>query len=413
MSKEKVVLDSQTEELVVVLKEAGVTKPEDFLKLITNISEKSKEWEALSSIEVKDHNDLAAIKLAESNRLQVKRERGEANKFLKGKREEVQEKMRVYTIEDKAYLKIQQFFEAKAKKAEEELEEKAKTRERYEVAELARITEERTTKLSTVCDNASVYPVGTMTEEAFENMFNSFKVAKEQKEKEEEAAREAAEKARLKTELYNTRNSNLIKFVGLEYAGKNTLTEDTTVEEYESIVHAAVAAQKDKEERDALEKAAAERAESIRKSLYAMGLKFDGTNFTFDTVSTSMAEFATLKQPEVDAKVAQLKKDVDAAREKINAAQAKALAEAEALKKAATVVQNATVASPTVASTEVPVPFTTAAKTPKGILFAWVDNFVLPLVDEKLSPETVADIHEKFAGFKKWAKKAVNTAIKD
>jgi len=66
--------------------------------------------------------------------------------------------------------------------------------EKIEAERVAKLKAERLTKLSLVCDNASIFPVETMTSEAFDSLVEGQKLAKEAKEKAIKEARLLAEK---------------------------------------------------------------------------------------------------------------------------------------------------------------------------------------------------------------------------
>lgn len=68
--------------------------------------------------------------------------------------------------------------------AEAKLEEIETYIEKIEAERTAKLKAERIEKLSEVCDNSSMYPVEMMEEEAFDNLFNGLRLAKDAKEAE-------------------------------------------------------------------------------------------------------------------------------------------------------------------------------------------------------------------------------------
>lgn len=238
-------------ELVKIVQDAGVVKKEkveEIVKTVQKFVEQEKTWSELSSVEFEDPTDKHAIKVAADNRKIIKNERLDAEKFIKGVRTKVQEKMAEFTAEDKAYLKIFQHFEAKAKEHEAKLKDIEETAERLEKERLTKIVGERRERLAEVCDNPEIYPVDVMSDEAFEQMYNSMRISKEAEEKrkqEEEKARQEAEEKELarqaelqaKKDTFQKRSLALAeyKMLNLDFG----LTEDTTTEEFTEMLKKA------------------------------------------------------------------------------------------------------------------------------------------------------------------------------
>lgn len=397
-------------------------------EIVSAIEEKAKTWQELANISVDSHKDLEGIKLAKRNRLQVKNERIEAEKFLKAKREEVQEKMRVFTNEDKAYLKLIQFYEKVAKGFEEQLNEKETILEKYEAQQKAILREKRLAALSEVTDDAHMYPVETMSEESFNNMLSGFKLAKEKAEElerlrleEEERIllkqKEERELAQQKQEIFNQRRLALAQYVSVEYNGKGTLSLETTEEEFEAMKQAADTAviekekelealrvkQQEEEKRQAEERARQEVIKARHSAFFNLGMRSDGENFSFngEVDSVSIEFLASCSQEEFATLLAKVTKQVNAAKakqeeERLAAAKAQREAEEAAAKQKA---EQEKVAQ--------------ALKYgDKEALLFWISTFSLPEVPQGINNEALkmksAEIIAKFEGFTKWAKKEIN-----
>jgi hypothetical protein len=406
--------------------------PEDTVQyiaeIVSTIEEKAKSWQELASIPVESHKDLEGIKLAKRNRLQVKNERLEAEKFLKAKREEVQEKMRVFTNEDKAYLKLIQFYEKVAKGFEEQLNEKETILEKYEAQQKAILREKRLAALSEVTEDAHMYPVETMSEESFNNMFQGFKLAKEKAEEverlrleEEERIllkqKEERELAQQKQEIFNQRRLALAPYTSVEYNGKGTLSLETTEEEFEAMKKAANIAvtekekelealrlrQQKEEKRQAEERARQEAIKARHSAFFTLGMRSDGDNFSFngDVDLISIEFLASCSQEEFVSLLSKTAEQVDAAKakqeeERLAAAKAQKEAEEAAAKQKAEQEKAAQ-----------------ALKSgDKEALWFWISTFSLPEVPQGLNNEALklksVEIIAKFEGFTKWAKKEIN-----
>lgn len=236
-------------EIKLILTEVGVkeAKAKEILGTISELETRAAGWESIANLQITDASDKATMKAAEAARKTIKKDRLEADKFLKAKREEVQVKMAEYTSEDKAYMKISQYYERVAKAHESKLEEIEKYAEKIENERLEKLRTERTEKLSEVVDNPELYgEIHKMSEEAFNSMYESFAVAKKMREDaaraeeearlkaEEEAKAKAAEEARING-IFQSRREKLAEYSHLEYEGKGTLKIDSTEEEAKAI----------------------------------------------------------------------------------------------------------------------------------------------------------------------------------
>ena len=311
----------------------------DVLETISKLREQSKIWEELSNVDVKDHTDVLAMKNAEKNRKIIKSERNDAEKFIKSVRAGVQEQYSVLSLKDKAYLKLFQHFEAKAKAFEDDLLQKEQTKINWERQEFERITEERQNALSLVCDDYMDYPVGSMSEESFNNMLASFKVAKEKKDAEEKERIEREEKEQKEREeqeakqkalddLLQKRNNYLSVYARYEYEGKGTLTADSSEKDFKKVLAAAKEAEENWKKAEA-ERVELLRLEGIKTKLFNMGFSFNGTHFNYSTINIAWENIkkaeAELVEPALVRYQAKIKKIKD--QEAAEAAKLKAAAD--------------------------------------------------------------------------------------
>jgi len=412
-----------------ILTELGVKEEKaiEISNLLKAIDDKSKEWSVLGKIEVTSHEDITNIKLAGKNRLRIKNERLEMEKFIKSKRDEVKERMEEFIIEDKAYLKISQYFEKEAKETEESLKILEETAVRYAEEQKKILRETRQNKLKEVCDTYAIFPVETMSEEDFNSMYETYRLAK-QKREEEEADRirkeeeDAAEKIRLEAELekkkevFAARRVEMTKYFGVDYVGKGTITLDTPEEEYQTILSAAVVAltayEKAQEDaRIAREVAQKEetRKKSIQQRLFSIGLAFNGSAFVYKTVTVNpedlykldekaLENFITATVEQIATVRTQLQKEAE---DQEIAHQKEIATQIEAAKKAAQA-----------AKIEVPILSKPAGKSNKDLLSDFIESFKYSEVDTNLLKDdqfAIAhkEILDKFAGFKKWGKSLI------
>lgn len=201
-------------------------KSKEILNTISHILVAEKTWEDLSRVTVDDEEDEASMVLAKANRLSIKNQRLEAEKFIDSKRKEVQEQMAEFTAEDKTWLKIKQLVIERAKGYESTLEEQEKFAENIRKAREAKLKTERTEMLQPYCEDPSIYPLEVMAESAFKQLLSALKLQHEENIRAEEEAyaqmeRDREEKER-KESLQKERSA---KMLPLLVPGK-TVTED-------------------------------------------------------------------------------------------------------------------------------------------------------------------------------------------
>lgn len=178
-----------------IAEELGLKAPKvkTMVEAISTLTEKISEWETLSDIVVTSIEQEEEMKQAKANRLSIKNTRLQAKDFISAKRKEVQEEMSEYTKEDKAWLKIWQFFEASADVCEKKLAVAEKFKEVYEAEQKELLRVKRRGTLSLVHDSPDDYPIEVMTDKAFEDLVESLTALKEKREREDKLCAERLE----------------------------------------------------------------------------------------------------------------------------------------------------------------------------------------------------------------------------
>jgi hypothetical protein len=153
---------------------------------------------------------------------------------------------------------------------ENELMEVEKYQERIEAEAKAKLKAERENELSQYCENVSMFPLGEMTAEAYEQLLNGQKLAHAAKvEAERKAAEKKAEEER-KERVLRERHLELAKYA--QFINLAELTLETTQEEFEKMLENAITSQSNyeaeqariKAENDRLKKEAEEKEKALQ-----------------------------------------------------------------------------------------------------------------------------------------------------
>lgn len=314
-----------------ILKKEGVEGEDSklILNIATKIIAKEDQWKALSEIEVEDKLDKKTVKLANKNRIAIKNERISAVEYLKVMgREPTQKKMESLKKADTAFLRLIQHLEKSAKVYEDKLLEIEKYPEEYERQQREELIAKRIEEMTPLCNNAEIYPVGDLSEEAYQTLLSGLKVEKEKREKEEAAALEAERLAKEKAEkeakdlqekatLYNSRRDILLTKAYLQSG--LTVSMDTSEEEWNTITQKLADLEseynKKQEELKAATKAAEEKTKK-QKDILSIGAKFDGENFVYgDTVLCKASDILDLDEVKFLKGLDKIKKVVDKQKE--------------------------------------------------------------------------------------------------
>ena len=203
----------ETTELVQLVEASGLAKAKQnqIAETLGTFFNKAAEWDAtIQSIVIVSPEETGKMKMAKEGRLTLKNMRLEAEKIVKAKREEVQNVMADFVLEDKLWLRAGQMMEATFKNLESKLEEKEKFAERWEADQKEKLRAER---LSLVLplgfQPESGVDLGSIDEQVFQSIKLGLETAKKEKEElerkaeEERVAKEKAEaeeKARMEAE---------------------------------------------------------------------------------------------------------------------------------------------------------------------------------------------------------------------
>jgi len=189
-----------TNQLETLVKSSGLSieKTNEISEGLSVFFAKASEWaKKVDSIQVTDPSQTGEMKIARESRLTLRGYRLEAEKIIKGKREILKEKMSDDILFDKLLLNASKMIKATFENLETKLEEKEKFAERWEAENKAKLRNERLIRLALYCDDASIYPVESMTAENFESLVLDMQVRQKQRQQDErnKARQEALIKA--------------------------------------------------------------------------------------------------------------------------------------------------------------------------------------------------------------------------
>lgn len=188
-------MEKEQNELVSVVDGFALSdvKVKEFNDLVNSLIKQEEKWNELSLVDVEDENDEQGMELAKKNRLAIRRERIDAEKFLKSKRDELAELMKVYKDEDDLVRKITQLVSAKAKAYEEGLKAKEDFAENLKLKAEEELLAKRTLEIQDYCDNPSIYNLGQMTETVYQITLSHLKAEKEKQSSVELSVKETLE----------------------------------------------------------------------------------------------------------------------------------------------------------------------------------------------------------------------------
>lgn len=253
----------------------------------------------------------------------------------------------------------------------EQMESKLKEIETYfekiEAERIAKLKAERIEKLSTVCETPEMYPLEQMSDEAFDNLLNGLKVAKEQKEAEEKRIELERIEAEKKAEA-----DRLAKIEADRIERERIEKENARLKAEAEAKEKALKLEREKaeSERKAIEEKARKEREAIETAARIEREK---------QAKIQAKKDAELKK--IQEKALRLEREKQAEIERLEVIELQKKKDAEKL----------------------------AKSSDKNKLNVWVDSFVISQecnVSDK-SIETKKEIIEKFNSFKNWAKKQV------
>lgn len=401
----------------------GVEKKNEILEMASTTLEKMSHWKELSAVTVVDHTDKKGIKQSNENRLKIRRERIEAEKFLEGKRAEVKEKKAEFDKEDMAYLKLQQYIQKEAKVLEEELRIKEETAIRYEEEQTKILVENRKKILEEVKENPDYYPLATLPEEAFQDIVDRAKLRiKQQEEENARIAKEQAEKAealKKAQEVFTARKTEMTPYLHLQYEGKGTITLETSQEDYLKVLEAAKQAYAVEQQRLLQEQEYNKR----KSALFALGFAFNGQDFVFANQLTILGQDVVadkINLEELEKQVTAIKDAIEKQkvidRQKVLDEQKRQLLlnrKEALLPYKEFVTEEITLETSTADYERILLAAQKAKKESEPVdLKSWIASFKLPAAPEVFSDRDkaiVEDIHAKFVGFQNWSNATANS----
>ena len=294
---------------------------------------------------------------------------------------------------------------------EAKLLEVAEHYERLEELRKQEKIEARTAELAKYEQTGEYMNLGEMSDAVWKNVLAGVKIQYETKKAaEEKAAQEAAELER-KNEIYSTRRAELSKFA--PFADYDSLTLETTQEEYQAIYKASNDTWTTEREKAKRLQEEAEKAEKLNALLNKRvgeltGAHFDGNNVTYLEQTIANAEalkqmskpaFAKLKKAHLANYKKEEKRKADEAK-RIAKLEAEAEAREAAEKAAAEAAENERKAQEKAAKK-------LANAKGKQKLELWVNTFPeLPALEIKGLNVECTDLHSdivaKYNGFLKW-----------
>lgn len=166
----------------------------------------------IEAIQVNSIADTKQMELAKEKRLEVKRIRLEATKMLDAQRQEVQNAMSGYQLEDKLLLKTKQVMEIQCKAIEEAAEYKEKYLERYAAEQKLKRDMERLEEARKYTDDVTIDVVEAMTDELFSFFLCSLKTEYEARKEAERKEQEEREKKVWQDNLHKKRLSSIKQY---------------------------------------------------------------------------------------------------------------------------------------------------------------------------------------------------------
>lgn len=399
-------------------------RKEEITALLHNVFKQVAEAGAeIEMIQVNSIADTKQMALAKEMRLEVKRLRLEATKTLNVQRQEVQNAMSGYQLEDKLLLKTIQILEIQCKAIEEQAEYKEKYLERYAAEQKLKRDMERLEKARQYKEDVTVEVVEAMTDELFSFFLSSL-------EKEHEAKVEAERKAREQEELKAKQEAlHKERFTSLKIYGQffdldtyfGEMTEDRFVAFTKELEKkkAAYDAEQEKLRKEA-ERLAEENKRhkelSTKRTLQLQGL-FEFIPPRTDYVEMSEKDFNELKKQaqeakekaEAEAKIReqQLAEERKKAQEAARLAEQKAKEQEAENKRLQNELETRRKAEEEKAKAEAAEKEKVAQMSEKSQLTAWVKSFIITIPENLRDNETAKLILATHIKFKNWALKEI------
>jgi len=380
MKKKTEKTEKTVTEITVVLPEEvqalAVQVPEDKQKIINEVLSvtfgkiTTLETE-INDISVTNITDTDAMKLAKEKRIAVKNARLEASKLLDLKRQEVQQEMADYQLQDKLLLKAKQVMEIKCKAIEEAAEYKEKFTERYIAEQKLKRDLERLDKARKFRPDITIEEVEAFSDELYNFFLDSLKKEYEAEQERIKKANEEAIKEQERQRLHRERLSSIKQYS--QFFDVDSFFGDMSQNQFASVVN-DLRTQKEKYDHEQAEiKKRAEEAEKAR--------------------------IEAQKKERIER---EKRKAIEKELKDKKAAEQKALADAENARKEKELMERLAAEKETKRLRDL-------AKAPvKEQLNKWVDDMTIVIPQNLTENEMAKLIFGTFNKFKNWAKKEIN-----
>lgn len=415
-----------------------------FENALTTYFSKMEDWNTrIKNFKTEPITDEVIQKASDGRKL-IAQTRLKAIDVIDAARKIIQTEMADYKNADTLWLRGKQTVEADCKAMEAELKEIEEFRIREEAAAKLKLKNERTEELKDLCNNPAIYPLGDMSEGDFQNLkavltdqFNRVQEAERQlaelEKEQEEAMRLAQEKLKednARLQRKQERVKTLMR-IGLTYdpdpafnvpsfnypggSMLESMLDELEDIEFDMLCAQATAAIKNAKEIEAQQKAEqekveAERQEKIaaqakadqdrsdgrRNAMYALGLKFDGQQFSYQDINFHWTDLLTMS----DEKFAKAVEGATKRMEQIRAEEAleakkQLLAQQEQVAMTETLDTGKLIPMP-----DLPAPPVTGSM--KSRLKAWLESLEFPEPPGEYTGKGLKEVKNARDGFEAW-----------
>ena len=238
--------------------------------------------EQLDTVAVKDENDTASMKVANTIRLNVRRVRLDAEKTFDAKRAEVQAQMISFKTEDALWLKAKQTMQILTKEIEDIAKWKEDTKIRVESERQELKIAQRLQQMQAIRPECQRPDVEFLSDEMFATLLNAAKIEQQRQIEEQQKAEAERIDTERKEKLFTDRRAKTIRLVNFIENYEDVQFGEISEDEFMQIVNSGIEKRtaheaeqerirKDLEEKEAAleaerKKREAEAAESARKA---------------------------------------------------------------------------------------------------------------------------------------------------
>ena len=238
--------------------------------------------EQLDTVAVKDENDTASMKVANTIRLNVRRVRLDAEKTFDAKRAEVQAQMISFKTEDALWLKAKQTMQILTKEIEDTAKWKEDTKIRVESERQELKIAQRLQQMQAIRPECQRPDVEFLSDEMFATLLNAAKIEQQRQIEEQQKAEAERIDTERKEKLFTDRRAKTIRLVNFIENYEDVQFGEISEDEFMQIVSSGIEKRtaheaeqerirKDLEEKEAAleaerKKREAEAAEAARKA---------------------------------------------------------------------------------------------------------------------------------------------------